>query len=161
MSIHLLQKIRNGLLATLAVFILFVVCVYVYSRYLEEPYLSYKPLPFPIVSSPIYPGSVAAAIASRCNSQNRVMSYHSSRQFKRENSTQPAVILESIEISAEPGCATVSTRANVVPEDTQPGFYRFSGIAIIKGLMVDHEVGWNTDVFEVVAKPKPENKDDK
>ena len=161
MSIHLLQKVRNGLLATLAVLILFVVCVYLYSRYLEEPYLSYKPLPFPIVASTIYPGSVAAAIASRCNSQNRVMQYHSSRQIKRENSTQPAVILDSVEISAEPGCASVSTRANVVPEDTQPGFYRFSGVAIIKGLMVDHEVGWNTDVFEVVAKPKPENKEDK
>ena len=161
MSMHVLQKIRNGLLATLTALILFVVCVYIYSRYLEEPYLSYKPLPFPMVNPRVYPGAVAAAIASRCNSRDRVMSYRSSRQIKRENSTQPAVILDSVEISAEPGCTTVSTRANVVPEDTQPGFYRFSGVAVIKGLMVDHEIGWNTDVFEVMAKPKPETKDDK
>jgi len=154
MSIHFLQKVRNALLATLAALILIVVCAYLYSKFIEEPYLSYQPMPFPIVASTIYPGGVAAAVASRCNSQSRVMQYHSSRQIKRENSTQPAVILDSLEISAEPGCASVSTRANVVPEDTQPGFYRFSGVAIIKGLMVDHEVGWNTDVFEVLAKPK-------
>ena len=48
----------------------------------------------------------------------------------------------------------VSTRANVVPEDTPPGFYRFSGIATVHGLMIDHEVGWNTDVFEVIKKPQ-------
>ena len=47
----------------------------------------------------------------------------------------------------------MQTRVNVVPDEAPPGFYRFSGVAIIKGLMVDHEVPWNTDVFEVLAKP--------
>ena len=156
MNIHVLQKVRNGLLGTLAALILCVVCVYTYSRYIEEPYLSYKPLPFPMLAPTVYPGGVAAATASRCNSTDRVMSYRTSRQFRRENSAQPAILLDSIEISADPGCTIVSTRANVVPEDTPPGFYRFTGVAIIKGLMVDHEVGWNTDVFEVLAKPKKE-----
>ena len=39
---------------------------------------------------------------------------------------------------------------------TPPGFYRFSGVAMVKGLVVEHEVGWNTDVFEVIAKPPAE-----
>ena len=145
MKIQILQTIRNFLLGAMAFLIMLIGAVYVYSYYIEEPYLSYYPLPFPMVSATVYPGGVAAAIAKRCNKKSAVMSYASTRQLKRENSSQPAVILESIQISAEPGCTTVSTRANVVPDDTQPGFYRFSGVAVIQGLMIEHRVVWNTE----------------
>ena len=153
MNINTLQKVRNGLMAVLSVLILSAASVYVYAKFFEGPDLSYKPLPFPVVFNTVYPGSVAAAVATRCNSRKTVLSYLSTRQFKRENSTQPAVILESVWISADPGCTSVSTRANVVPSDTQPGFYRFTGVAMVPGLIGIHEVNWNTDVFEVVAKP--------
>ena len=73
----------------------------------------------------------------------------------RENSNQAALVLESVMITIQPGCSTVQTRVNVVPENTPPGYYRFSGVATIKGLIVEHEVEWNTDVFEVLAKPLP------
>lgn len=154
MNIHTLQKVRNGLLATLTVLTLSLAGVYLYARFLEEPDLTYKPLPFPMVFNEVYPGSVAAAIATRCNSRKTVLSYQSSRYLRRENSNQPVVLLESVWISAEPGCQQVSTRANVVPIDTQPGFYRFGGVARVPGLIDYHDVGWNTDVFEVVARPK-------
>ena len=154
MNIHLMQKVRNALLMILAGLVLLVACVYLYARFFEQPDLTYKPLPFPVVFNQIYPGSVAAAIATRCNTRKTILSYQTTRQFKRENSNQPAVILESVWISAEPGCQAVSTRANVVPVDTQPGFYRFSGKALVPGLFGFHEVDWNTDVFEVVAQPK-------
>ena len=127
--------------------------VYFYSAYIEKPYLSYSPLPFPITAQHIYPGGTATATATRCNTTNSTISYKSSRLLKREHSTQAAIVLESVLITIAPGCSTVQTRVNVVPEDTPPGFYRFSGVAIIKGLMVEHEVPWNTDVFEVLAKP--------
>ena len=153
MNTQLLQKIRDVLLMLLAVLIMFVVGVYAYAKLFDTPDLTYHPLPFPMVKEVVYPGEVAAAIARRCNLRKTVMTYKSSRQLKRENSTQPAVVLESIEISAEPGCTTVSTRANVVPEDTQPGYYRFSGVAIVPGLIDVHEVGWNTDIFQVIKKP--------
>ena len=154
MNIHTLQKVRNGLMALLAGLLLFAVGVYVYAKFFEQPDLTYRPLPFPVMFNTVYSGSVAAAVATRCNARKTVLSYLSTRQFKRENSTQPAVILESVWISAEPGCTSVSTRANVVPVDTQPGFYRFTGVAMVPGLIGIHEVNWNTDVFEVVAKPK-------
>ena len=153
MNIHTLQKLRNALLATLAVLTLSLAGVYIYARFFEQPDLTYKPLPFPMVFNTIYPGSVAAAIATRCNSRKTVLSYQTSRYLRRENSNQPVVILESVWISAEPGCQAVSTRANVVPIDTQPGFYRFGGVARVPGLIDYHDVGWNTDVFEVVARP--------
>ena len=118
--------------------------------------LSYTDLPFPTLSKAVYSGDVVTAIATRCNSSNSILTYQTSRILKKENSPQADVVLPSVAISAKPGCSPVSTKANVVPSDTLPGFYRFSGVAILKGLMVDHEVGWNTDVFEVVARPKKE-----
>ena len=155
MNSQSLQKIRDVLLMLLAALVLFLVGVYAYAKLFDTPDLTYYPLPFPMVREVVYPGEVATAIARRCNSRKTVLTYKSSRQLKRENSTQPAVVLDGVQISAEPGCTTVSTRANVIPEDTQPGFYRFSGVALIPGLIDVHEVGWNTDVFEVIKKPSP------
>ena len=153
MHINSLQIIRNILIVTLLFLTACVGCVYLYSAYIEKPALSYAPLPFPVTSKDIYPGGVAQATATRCNTSKSPIAYKSSRQLKRENSNQAALVLESVVITIAPGCSTVSTRVNVVPEGTPPGHYRFSGVAIIKGLMVDHEVEWNTDVFEVLAKP--------
>ena len=154
MSINVLQKIRNILITTLLFLTLCIASVYVYSAYIEQPYLSYSPMPFPITAKTVYPGGVATATATRCNTSKSAISYKSSRQLNRENSNQAAYVLESVMITIEPGCSSVQTRVNVVPDEAPPGFYRFTGVAIIKGLMVDHEVPWNTDVFEVLAKPK-------
>lgn len=153
MTLNALQNIRNFLLSTLAFLVLSVAVVYVYSAYIEKAVLSYAPLPFPITAKSIYPGGVATATATRCNTSNQTISYKSSRQLKRESSNQAAYVLESVNITIAPGCSTVQTRVNVVPEETPPGFYRFSGVAVIKGLIVEHEVPWMTDVFEVLAKP--------
>ena len=148
-----LENIRNFLMATLAFFVMVTGGVYMYSAYFETPYIVYSPMPFPMAGQKIYPGGVATATATRCNTQKHPVTYKSSRRLTRENSTQPALILESVLITIEPGCSSVSTRINVVPENTPPGFYRFSGVAMVKGLIVEHEVGWNTDVFEVIPKP--------
>jgi len=148
-----LTKVRNALSVLVLMMGLGMGSAYFYSAYIEEPYVTYTPLPFPMPIAPVYPGGVATAVAKRCNSQSTPLSYKSTRQIKRENSNEPAIILDSVLITIPPGCTSVSTRVNVVPETTQPGFYRFSGTAMVKGLIVYHEVGWNTDVFEVKAKP--------
>ena len=151
-----LKTIRTFLSVIVLLLASSMMLAYIYSAYFEEPSVSYNPLPFPLVDKVVPAGGVATATAYRCNTQKTPISYRSSRQLRRENSSQPALILESVLITIEPGCSNVSTRINVVPETTPPGFYRFSGVAVIKGLIVDHEVGWNTDVFEVVAKlPEP------
>ena len=153
MNTLLLQQIRNFLTVLILLMSMGIAAVYFYSAYIEMPYLTYSPLPFPITAKTVYPGGVATALATRCNTTKSSISYKSSRQLKRENSNQPAAILDSVLVTIEPGCSSVQTRVNVVPDETPPGFYRFSGVAIVKGLVVEHEVGWNTDVFEVLPKP--------
>ena len=153
MNMPSLKTIRTALSALLAFLTFLVATVYVYSAYFEKPSISYTPLPFPITAQKIYPGGAATATATRCNTQSTPVTYKSSRKLVRENSNQPALVLESVLITIEPGCSSVQTRVNVVPENSPPGFYRFSGTALVKGLIFEHEVGWNTDVFEVLAKP--------
>lgn len=151
-----MKKALTYLMAVLLFLIVVVGGLFVYSAYVEKPGLSYAPMPFPITATKIYPGGVATATATRCNDSTHNLLYTSTRQIRRENSTVPPLVLESVVITIAPGCSTVQTRINVVPEETKPGFYRFSGIAIFKGLLFDHEVPWNTDVFEVVARPGKE-----
>ena len=153
MNILTLRRVRDSLIAVLLLMAMSVGGVYFYSAYIEKPVLSYAPLPFPVTAKVIYPGGVVTATATRCNTSRQTISYKSSRQIKRENSNQAAFVLESVSITIAPGCSSVQTRVNVVPDDAPPGFYRFSGVAVIKGLVVEHEVPWNTDVFEVIAKP--------
>ena len=153
MKIFTLSRVRDFLIALLLLMGIGVGGAYYYSAYVETPVLSYSPLPFPITAKTVYPGGVATATAMRCNTSNSAISYKSSRMLKRENSNQASFILDSVVITIEPGCSSVQTRVNVVPDETPPGFYRFSGVAVIKGLIVEHEVPWNTDVFEVLPKP--------
>ena len=152
MKIPSLQNVRNFLMATLAFLMLSVAGVYIYSMFFEEPYLRYAPLPFP-VNEKIYPGTAAAAIATRCNSQKTTLLYKTTRKLLSEGTERPETVFPSVDVTAEPGCTTVVSRLNVVPPDTPPGFYRFVGIASVPGLVVEHKVSWNTEIFEVISKP--------
>jgi len=147
-----LQKISNGLSGALAASIMFMGGIYVYSMFFEDPYLHYAPMPFPITEK-VYPGAAAVALATRCNSQKTTLSYRTTRTLIPEDPYQKTVVLPGVEVTADPGCTTVSTRVNVVPIDTPMGFYRFAGVATVPGLMIDHKVNWNTEIFEVVQKP--------
>ena len=62
MSIKFLQKIQNGLIVTLIFLSLVIAGVYIYAKFLEQPDLIYKPLPFPITALAIYPGGFKPTI---------------------------------------------------------------------------------------------------
>lgn len=67
-------------------------------------------------------------------------------------SGQAPTILPSIDVTIEPGCEPANSRMNVVPDGTLPGYYRFFGVAQVRGIFVTHEVKWDTDFFEVIPK---------
>ena len=158
MNIRFLQKVRASLWVAVTALMLSIAAIFAYSNLIEKPFLSYKNLPFP-VDQKVVQGQTAMAVGTRCNSSDQVERYTSKRQLKRENSSQPTLFLPDMEVSVEPGCHPVQTRSNVIPDDLPPGFYRFMGTATVHGLIKDHVVAWNTDVFEVLAKPTTQPKD--
>lgn len=146
-------KIFNTLAGVFAMLVILLAGSYFYSAFLEEPYLSYKNMPF-AVPGVIVAGGPAISPVMRCSSASTTQAYTTTRNFQKLGANQAPFILPSIDITVEPGCSPATSRMNVVPDNAVPGFYRFSGVATVRGLFVDHQVHWNTDFFEVVEKPK-------
>lgn len=151
----MMSKIFNGLAFILLALVMLLGGTYFYSVYFEEPFLSYKGMPFH-VQGPTYAGGPAVGIIQRCSSADSTRSYTTSRGFQKMGSGQPPTILPSIDTTIEPGCEPATSRMNVVPDGTVPGYYRFFGVAQVRGLFVTHEVRWDTDFFEVIPKPVKE-----
>lgn len=148
------RKIFAGLVYTATVMVLILAGGYVYSKFIEEPYLSYKNVPFTVVGTAV-PGGPATAPVVRCSTSDKTESYKTTRNFQKMGANQPAIILPSIDVTVEPGCEPAISRINIVPDNTLPGWYRFFGVAGVQGLVVEHKVAWGTSFFEVVAKPPP------
>lgn len=145
-------KLFNSLAVVLFALVVVLGGSYVYSAFFEEPYLSYKGMPFH-VTGPVYAGGPALGVIQRCSSASTTQAYSTSRGFQKMGANQPPTILPSTDITVEPGCEGSNSRINIVPEGTQPGWYRFFGVANVRGLFVTHEVRWDTDLFEVIKKP--------
>ena len=149
------KLIFNVLACTLLGLVLFLGGSYIYSAYFEQPFLSYRDMPFKVPGI-ITAGSPTGSAVMRCSSASSTRNYTTTRSFQKIGAGQPPFLLPSVEVTIEPGCNPATSRMTVVPDNTPPGYYRFSGVASVPGLFVTHKVGWNTEFFEVVAKPVKE-----
>lgn len=146
-------KVFNALAVTFSVMIFCVAAAYFWSAYLEKPYLSYKNLPFPTTGK-VPPGERLAVSVERCN-RHQITEAYSTTHGIRNEATQQIDILPNIEVTVEPGCHLDDSKINVVPEKQAPGFYTFFGVATVRGLLVDHQVRWNSETFQVIEKDQP------
>ena len=149
-------KIFNALVFMLLFLCTLLLFSYFYSAYLEEPYLSYKEMPF-AVTGPVYAGGPAVSHVIRCNSTLKTKQYTTTRGFQKMGGNQPPTLLPSLDLTLEPGCEPAISRINIVPDGTLPGYYRFVGVARVQGLLSWHEVAWGTNFFEVIAKPSKDS----
>ena len=152
MSIHFLSKTRSVLLTIFTLLLMLLTATYVYSTWLERPYLSYDNLPFPALSK-AEPGKRLAIQVGRCSSSNVTETYKTTHGIRNEVTGQ-SIVLPSVSVAIKPGCMLEISKINVVPEEAKPGFYSFYGVSQVRGLMTMHEVPWNSETFEVLAKTK-------
>ena len=145
-------KIFTGMVYTTAALVAVLVAGYIYSRFFEVPYLTYKNVPFTVTGTAI-PGGPASAPVIRCSSSDTTEAYTTTRNFQKMGANQAAVVLPSVDVTVEPGCEPAISRINIVPDGTLPGYYRFYGVATVQGLFITHKVAWGTAFFEVIAKP--------
>ena len=146
------RTIFAGLLIVLASMVSLVFGGFVYSKYFEEPYLSYKNVPFTVAGTAVAGGPATAPVI-RCSTSDKTEEYKTTRNFQKMGANQPAIILPSVDVTVEPGCEPAVSRINIVPDNALPGWYRFYGVATVEGLFITHKVPWGTGFFEVVAKP--------
>ena len=146
-------KLFNGLAAIFASLIVGLVGIYLHAEFVEEPWLSYGNMPFPVVGK-VMAGQPVVYSVIRCNSKSTRQTYQTTRNLQRMGAGQISTPLPPIDVSIEPGCNPAQIRMNVIPITTPPGFYMVHGKVPVRGLYKDHIVGWNSSIFEVVADPK-------
>ena len=152
MKIQTLHTTRSVLTIIFVALLSLISGAYAYSTWLEKSYLSYANLPFPVMSK-AEPGQRLAVHVARCSTSNVTESYRTTHGLRNEV-TRQNIVLPSVEVTIKPGCLIEISKINIVPEEAKPGFYSFYGVAQTKGLMVMHEVSWNSETFEVLAKSK-------
>jgi hypothetical protein len=123
----------------------------VYHFFYQEPYLTYRNLPFPPLQETVKAGHIMPVRVVRCNSDSMPRTYTITRSLEPIDSPMPRYyVLESQTIRIKPGCTDETSLANKLPEDVTPGKYRLIGQAEINMGLRTHQVEWTSEPFEVV-----------
>ena len=125
----------------------------IYVLFVEKPAMHYTNLPFPVMKTPVYPGDVLPLIIARCSDSNGRRVITSSRYLENLGDDQEVLVLEMIAAIIPPGCVTQTVNIHRVPESTAPGNYRLIGATIVPGLIRDFHIAWDSEPFQVIAKP--------
>jgi hypothetical protein len=147
------STIFNGLLGTFGVMIATAGALYMYATHIEQPYLYYQNLPFP-VDTKVIAGEAVRLSVERCSRADEVRSYPTTHTLT-DALTKQSMLLPNVEVSIEPGCHRSISKINVIPPDTKSGRYFVSGVAKIEGAFVTHKVAWYSEPFDVEARAQP------
>lgn len=143
----------KGLMIVAGAMVFTLAGAYIHSAYFGKPWLSYGNMPFPITGT-AYPGDKVLLELIRCNRTNEPQQLRSTSALIPEDKTLAAISLEDVSVTVQPGCSPLTHRMNIVPLGTPSGYYRYAGVATVKGLMVDHKVPWNSELIFIAAPPK-------
>lgn len=118
-------------------------------RIARDP-LSYRNLPFPVVTTTLEAGQTFVASVHRCNNQRQELSYTYTRQLTNQH-TGVRYLLAGGHDLLQPGCAVTELRLNVIPSDLPPGVYILSGVSTARGRWKTVDVPWETQPFTVTV----------
>lgn len=123
----------------------------VYLLFLEEPFLSYRNLPFPALEPDVQQGRPIPLRVVRCNSTDRQQTYTITRSLQSLDTAEYVVLPESV-VQLAPGCTESISLANRVPLEVKPGSYRVIGVADVRGTLRTHRVEWYSLPFRVIER---------
>ena len=133
------------------------VCVVIYGRFFEKPYVQYTNLPFPVLNYEVVAGQPVELLVARYNSKNEDMFYPSSHRMLCRNGDFVKLLpvdLPGMPLQTKPGQRESISRFNVVPINTQKSVCYFEGTALVSGLLYVHEVKWSSGEFMVTPFEK-------
>lgn len=136
------------LVVALVGLLLMVLAGFLFGARLEQPYLRYANLPFPVLA-PAYPGQPVLLEVERCNLSQRAKLYQVAHQL-RNIETGAELLLPGFWVQLQPGCTRAVSRLHLVPPDTLPGTYVLTGSALVEGQFGNHRVFWQSRPFEVM-----------
>ena len=123
------------------------VCILGYLVLFEPPWLTYTNSPFPVLNSPVRPGTAVQMMVGRCSSANVTRVYALSRALV---CGKASLLLPAGLVSIEPGCTSVVSAVNIVPLGAPPGRCYLHGFGEIQGVVHTNSVEWKSQPFDVV-----------
>jgi hypothetical protein len=127
---------------------------YFFGITVEQPYLRYQNVPFPVITRTVRAGEPVRLMVARCNDDSVRHGYLVTHML-RNLDTGGFVLLPDVWVEIAPGCATAISQLNIVPPGTPPGTYEASGRALVDGRFANHQVMWRSEPFEVVKGESP------
>lgn len=146
----------NSLMVAMTTMTVTVLACMLWAIWFEQPFLSYTNVPFPAPPS-VRAGQTVELVVARCNRSHRARSYLTTHAV-RNVSSQHTALLPPVWVDVMPGCTEAVSRINEVPANLLPGRYVMTGVALVPGIVVDHQVPWESQPFDVLpAAPAREN----
>lgn len=138
--------------ATAAILLNVILCIFAYAYFIADPPLLYTNLPFEALKTTVHAGEVVPLTVGRCNTTNKVITYrltHSIVNVKtRDRYVLPGV--EYSDILVMPGCDTLVSMINQLPDSLPAGEYQIYGTARVEGQIRDYLLVWYSTPFQVV-----------
>lgn len=134
--------------------LLAVVVLYAAWALVRPPALTYVNMPWKVASEKpaFYPGDIVPLYITRCNSNSEILLYEVTRGVKNQD-TGVTIVLQSTQVTAEPGCSTTISNLHQLPNEMAPGTYIASGFAVVPDLINAKTVSFQSEPFKVIAKP--------
>lgn len=143
-----IQAIFVWMLRVMAIFGIVCVGILIYAMFIEEPFIRYQNLPFP-VETPVEQGRTVPIVIERCNDSATEQAYMSTRKLRNVDSDKE-ILLPNNSVSISPGCSRSTSRSVVIPQETRPGRYVIEGEVTFHGIIRRYSIPWYTETFEVI-----------
>ena len=141
----------RALAALAAVLAALCITIVVWAMLFEKPFLSYENVPFPTQIAQVKAGDAIPVTVRRCSTADGPRFYDISHELRSvANPEHNVVTLKGERAKITPGCATGTSRINVIPPGTPPGMYYVTGLGIVEGTLRTFAVPWSSQPFEVV-----------
>ena len=148
----IIHRIFPAFVFLACVMIISTVATVVWALFIDQPYLSYKNLPFPTTIQKVRAGEVIPLRVYRCNDTDTVQVYTVAHLIVSLDKELPSFVLPPNElVPIEAGCTEAVSMINRIPQEAPPGTYSVVGVARIPMLLGRKAlVPWHSQPFEVM-----------
>lgn len=143
------EKTFRAMLTTTGLLLSVCSVVYVYGTYIQEPFLSFKNLPFQVLST-ARPGETVFLNIERCNATKKTKKYSTTYAFRNEESKGSFILKDETNIAIPPGCHRDRSGATSVPTGMPKGVYTLYGVATVDTPFGKKYVEWYSEPFSVL-----------
>lgn len=121
----------------------------------EAAPMYYLNSPFPVLRDPVHAGDNLPLLIGRCNRLETPLVYNFVRTMVPVDGPPllPVAMLPSGSL-LPPGCETVDSQLNPIPQFAPPGRYYITGVTVVHGQWREFSIPWETEPFTIEGRER-------